>query len=52
MTRGSSERALIRILDAFAQELIDVSDQEILEVAKDLGMDPQAKMSAAFAGVT
>lgn len=50
--RGSSELVLTRILDAFAQELIDASDEEVFEVAKDLGMDPEARMSAAFAGVT
>lgn len=52
MTRGSSDLALTRILDAFAQELIDASDEEIFEVANDLGMDPKSRMSAALAGVT
>ena len=52
VTRGSSDLVLTRILDAFAQELIDASDEEIFDVAKDLGMDPKARMSAAFAGVT
>jgi hypothetical protein len=46
-----SERALTRILNAFAQELIDASDEEILQAAKDLGMDPNMKGSAAFLGV-
>jgi len=32
--RGSPELALSRILDAFAQELIDASDEEILEAAR------------------
>jgi hypothetical protein len=50
--RGSSELALTRILDAFAQELIHASDEEILRVAKDLRMDPTTRESAAFAGVT
>jgi hypothetical protein len=48
---ASPETALARILEAFAQELIDVSDAEITEAAKDLGMDPQMKGSAAFAGL-
>jgi hypothetical protein len=51
VTKDPSERALTRILDAFAQELIDASDAEVLEAAKDLGMDPNMKWSAAFAGV-
>ncbi len=52
VTRLLAERALARILDAFAQELIDISDEELLEVAKEIGMNPEAKMSAAFAGGT
>jgi DNA-directed RNA polymerase delta subunit len=48
----SPEMALTRILDAFGQELIDASDEEIREVAKELGMDLQMKGSAAFAGLT
>ena len=48
----SSELVLTRTLDAFAQELIDASDEEIVEVAKSLGMDPTARSSAAFQGVT
>ncbi|MGH8288253.1 MAG: hypothetical protein ACREV7_04385 [Steroidobacteraceae bacterium] len=51
VTKDLSQRALARILDAFAQELIDASDEEVLEAAKDLGMDPDMKWSAAFAGV-
>lgn len=51
VTRVLPERALARVLDAFAQELIDSSDEEILEVAKEIGMNPEARMSAAFAGV-
>jgi hypothetical protein len=47
----SSERALTRILNAFAQELIEASDEEVLQAAKDLGMDPNMKGSAAFLGV-
>jgi hypothetical protein len=49
--KGSPDLALTHILDAFARELIDVSDEEILEAAKDLGMDPRTRTSAAFAGV-
>jgi hypothetical protein len=50
--KESSELALMRILDAFAGELIDVSDEEILEAAQVLGIDPRIRESAAFAGVT
>jgi hypothetical protein len=32
--------------------MIDASDKEILEVAKNLGMDVRTKTSAVFAGVT
>jgi hypothetical protein len=46
-----SQQALARILDAFAQELIDASDEEVREAAKDLGMDPRMRGSAAFAGL-
>jgi hypothetical protein len=46
------EVVLTRILDALGQELIDASEEEIMEAAKDLGMDPHMKGSAAFLGVT
>ena len=46
------EVALTQILDALGQELIDASDEEIMEAAKDLGMDPNMKGSAAFLGLT
>jgi hypothetical protein len=45
------EVALTRILEALGQELIDAPDQEIVEAAKDLGMDPNMRGSAAFAGL-
>ena len=48
----SPEVVLTRILEAFGQELIDASDEEIREAAKDLGMDLQMKGSAAFGGLT
>jgi hypothetical protein len=46
------EVVLTRILDAFGQELMDASDEEIMQAARDLGMDPQMKGSGAFAGLT
>jgi hypothetical protein len=46
------EAALTRILEAFGQELIDAPDEEIIEAARGLGMDPHMKGSGAFAGLT
>lgn len=46
------EVVLTRILEACGQELIDASDEEIMEAATDLGMDLQMKGSGAFAGLT
>jgi hypothetical protein len=42
---------LSRILEGLEQELIDATDEEILEAAKDLGMNPLMRGSAAFLGV-
>jgi hypothetical protein len=47
----SPEAALDRLLVALGQELIDSSDEEIMEAARDLGMDPKMRESAAFAGL-
>jgi hypothetical protein len=47
----SSTAALARVLDGLEQELIDASNEEILEAAKDLGMNPMMKGSAAFMGL-
>ena len=43
--------ALIRLLDALADDLIEASDDEVMQAAKDLGMNPHMKGSAAFAGL-
>ena len=48
---GSPDVALTRLLEALGQELIDASDEEIMAAAKDLGMDPKMRGSAAFAGL-
>jgi hypothetical protein len=45
------EAALARIVSALGQELLDASDEEILAAAKDLGMNPGMKGSAAFLGL-
>jgi hypothetical protein len=44
--------ALERLLNALENELIEASDEEIMQAAKDLGMNPFMKGSAAFAWVT
>jgi len=48
---ASPEVKLTRILEALERELIDASDEEIMEAAKDLGMNPMMRGSAAFAGL-
>ena len=48
---GNPQAALGRLLDALAAELAGVSDEEILEAAKELGMNPMMKGSAAFMGL-
>jgi len=52
VTKGSPEAALMRVLDALAQELSEASDEEVLEAAKALRMDLTMPESAAWAGVT
>lgn len=47
----SPEVVLARVLDTLEQELIDASDEEIMEAAKGLGMNPEMKGSGAFIGV-
>jgi hypothetical protein len=46
------DAALERLLVALENELLEVSDEEILAVAVELGMNPAMKGSAAFIGVT
>lgn len=41
-----------RLLAALQRELIEATDEEVLEAAGDLGMSPMMKGSAAFFGVT
>jgi hypothetical protein len=48
---ASPEAKLTRVLEALEQELIDASDEEILAVAMELGMNPKMKGSALFAGL-
>jgi hypothetical protein len=51
LTLSEPQAALDRLLDALAHELIDVSDEEILAAAHELGMNPLMKGSAAFLGL-
>lgn len=47
----SPDMTLTRLLDGLERELLEASDQEILDAAKELGMDPTMKGSAAFLGL-
>lgn len=40
-----------RLLAALERELVEATDEEILEAASDLGMNPAMKGSAAFLGI-
>ena len=48
---ASPEARFMRVLQALEQELLDASDEEIIAAATDLGMNPQMKGSALFAGL-
>jgi hypothetical protein len=52
MKRTRPEVGLERILNAIERDVLDATDDEILSAAKDLGMEPSMKGSAAFIGVT
>jgi hypothetical protein len=51
LTPATSAVALRRMLDQLDRELIEASDEEILEAARDLGMNPLMQGSAAFIGL-
>jgi hypothetical protein len=51
MTLTDPAVALTRLLDALEAELIESSEEQIMQAAMDLGMNPQMKGSAAFAGI-
>jgi hypothetical protein len=52
ITKIPPHTALMRIMDALAQEAIEASDDEITEAAADLRMELSSRESAAFAGLT
>ena len=49
--RADNTERFERLLAALERELIEATDQEILEAASDLGMTPAMKGSAAFFGI-
>ena len=49
--RADNTERFERLLAALERELIEATDQEILEAARDLGMNPAMKGSAAFFGI-
>jgi hypothetical protein len=51
MTNDNTER-FERLIAALERELIEATDEEILEAARDLRMDPLMKGSAAFIDLT
>jgi hypothetical protein len=51
MSAPRPELALERILAALEAELIAARDDEIMDAAKDLGMNPAMKGSAAFTDI-
>jgi hypothetical protein len=52
MSGETPERAFERLLLILERELIDATDDEILEAARELGMNPGMRGSSAFFGVT
>ncbi|HEX5207623.1 MAG TPA: hypothetical protein VFW10_07475 [Steroidobacteraceae bacterium] len=50
MTNDNAER-FERLLIALERDLIEASDEEILEAARDLRMNPEMRGSAAFIGL-
>ncbi len=50
-SRMAPQTALQRLLEALERELIEVADDEVLEAAHALGMNPAMPWSAAFAGL-
>jgi hypothetical protein len=51
LKRVFPEVALERLLEALESEILAASDEDILEAARDLGMNPAMRGSAAFLGL-
>jgi hypothetical protein len=51
LTLTTPAAALGRILDQLDRDLIEASDEDVMEAARDLGMNPMMKGSAAFLGL-
>lgn len=51
MIRIPPEAALTRVLCGLERELVEATDEEILQAAEDLGMNVKMRGSAAFLGV-
>lgn len=51
ITAAHPAAAFERVLDVLAPELVDSTDDELLEAARDPGMNPARRGSAAFVGV-
>ncbi len=52
MKKTRAEVGLERLLVALEREILEETDEEILAAARELGMNPGMKGSAALAGVT
>ncbi len=52
MNKARPDLEFERVLNALERDLISATDEEILAAAKELGMNPNMKGSAAFFGVT
>ena len=50
-TKVAVVTALDRVLDGLAEELLAASEEELIAAARDLGMDPTMRGSAAFLGL-
>ena len=50
--RADNTQRFERLLAALERELVEATDEEILAAARDLGMNPAMKGSAAFFGIS
>jgi len=52
VTRQNHQRRLQRILLALEREVLQASDKEVRDAARDVGIDPDMKGSIAWVGIT